>query len=109
MLVRTMRVRIAASDAPIVSAGNTRLRQLPAPETGSRSSRMAKSRMSIGPSAKFGTERPSRLTKPSARSSQRLRRVAERTPAGMERSEEHTSELQSHHDLVCRLLLEKKK
>src|SRR5437773_5814284 len=25
------------------------------------------------------------------------------------RSEEHTSELQSHHDLVCRLLLDKKK
>src|SRR5437773_9205647 len=28
---------------------------------------------------------------------------------GNRRSEEHTSELQSHHDLVCRLLLEKKK
>src|SRR5437773_8086852 len=28
--------------------------------------------------------------------------------ADWERSEEHTSELQSHHDLVCRLLLEKK-
>src|SRR5437667_3056833 len=28
---------------------------------------------------------------------------------GSVRSEEHTSELQSHHDLVCRLLLEKKK
>src|SRR5438034_5559212 len=28
---------------------------------------------------------------------------------GRERSEEHTSELQSHSDLVCRLLLEKKK
>src|SRR5476649_2989460 len=28
---------------------------------------------------------------------------------GMPRSEEHTSELQSHSDLVCRLLLEKKK
>src|SRR5277367_7013903 len=27
---------------------------------------------------------------------------------GASRSEEHTSELQSHHDLVCRLLLEKK-
>src|SRR5438034_6875467 len=27
----------------------------------------------------------------------------------MKRSEEHTSELQSHSDLVCRLLLEKKK
>src|SRR5437773_9100939 len=25
-----------------------------------------------------------------------------------QRSEEHTSELQSHHELVCRLLLEKK-
>src|SRR5438132_9568861 len=29
--------------------------------------------------------------------------------AGPGRSEEHTSELQSHSDLVCRLLLEKKK
>src|SRR5437588_6617770 len=29
--------------------------------------------------------------------------------AGRVRSEEHTSELQSHSDLVCRLLLEKKK
>src|SRR5437773_5541974 len=28
--------------------------------------------------------------------------------ARVKRSEEHTSELQSHHDLVCRLLLEKK-
>src|SRR5438034_4697728 len=28
---------------------------------------------------------------------------------GLPRSEEHTSELQSHSDLVCRLLLEKKK
>src|SRR5215468_12393870 len=30
-------------------------------------------------------------------------------PSRSSRSEEHTSELQSHHDLVCRLLLEKKK
>src|SRR5436190_9066721 len=30
-------------------------------------------------------------------------------PAANARSEEHTSELQSHSDLVCRLLLEKKK
>src|SRR5438132_10742729 len=29
--------------------------------------------------------------------------------SGCSRSEEHTSELQSHSDLVCRLLLEKKK
>src|SRR5437588_5872701 len=30
-------------------------------------------------------------------------------PRPRSRSEEHTSELQSHSDLVCRLLLEKKK
>src|SRR5260370_26661385 len=30
-------------------------------------------------------------------------------PAAVARSEEHTSELQSHLNLVCRLLLEKKK
>src|SRR5260370_31979382 len=30
-------------------------------------------------------------------------------PGGHPRSEEHTSELQSHLNLVCRLLLEKKK
>src|SRR5438034_4055960 len=33
--------------------------------------------------------------------------VSSTTPR--QRSEEHTSELQSHSDLVCRLLLEKKK
>src|SRR5438034_5196751 len=32
-----------------------------------------------------------------------------RMPRKTSRSEEHTSELQSHSDLVCRLLLEKKK
>src|SRR5438132_9062143 len=35
------------------------------------------------------------------------RTAGHRGPAA--RSEEHTSELQSHSDLVCRLLLEKKK
>src|SRR5438132_8981536 len=35
--------------------------------------------------------------------------VGERKPVSSARSEEHTSELQSHSDLVCRLLLEKKK
>src|SRR5437773_3580837 len=34
---------------------------------------------------------------------------AKRFEVAYNRSEEHTSELQSHHDLVCRLLLEKKK
>src|SRR2546429_3036030 len=35
--------------------------------------------------------------------------AAERNPAQFQRSEEHTSELQSRLHLVCRLLLEKKK
>src|SRR5260370_3342597 len=34
---------------------------------------------------------------------------ADQLVAGVVRSEEHTSELQSHLNLVCRLLLEKKK
>src|SRR5260221_1757140 len=37
---------------------------------------------------------------------QAVARAAARVP---DRSEEHTSELQSHSDLVCRLLLEKKR
>src|SRR5947207_5803300 len=36
-------------------------------------------------------------------------RLSQRDDTVDERSEEHTSELQSHSDLVCRLLLEKKK
>src|SRR5438034_6654963 len=35
--------------------------------------------------------------------------LANSPPTKSSRSEEHTSELQSHSDLVCRLLLEKKK
>src|SRR5438034_1526115 len=37
------------------------------------------------------------------------KRSSSRSATCRERSEEHTSELQSHSDLVCRLLLEKKK
>src|SRR5438034_1489558 len=35
--------------------------------------------------------------------------IHENAALNQQRSEEHTSELQSHSDLVCRLLLEKKK
>src|SRR5690242_21350575 len=44
----------------------------------------------------------------SARDHER-RRFGRRRGADAPRSEEHTSELQSHVNLVCRLLLEKKK
>src|SRR5438094_5037982 len=39
----------------------------------------------------------------------RTRHETERPDGAAARSEEHTSELQSPYDLVCRLLLEKKK
>src|SRR5260370_31192417 len=42
-------------------------------------------------------------------SNQRIRNHARNIALGETRSEEHTSELQSHLNLVCRLLLEKKK
>src|SRR5438874_4898047 len=47
--------------------------------------------------------------RPWAGSRARVPRVAGRRPKRELRSEEHTSELQSRRDLVCRLLLEKKK
>src|SRR3712207_8526194 len=44
-----------------------------------------------------------------ALSPKRIHNPVGRAPADAERSEEHTSELQSRQYLVCRLLLEKKK
>src|SRR5438034_1784017 len=73
----------------------------------------------------FRSERPEGRSEGRARHSRSVaNRHRGRTPAGLRRarrasplpwrprrgrSEEHTSELQSHSDLVCRLLLEKKK
>src|SRR5260221_7594314 len=45
----------------------------------------------------------------SLRAKGRKAKMPEKVAEEFERSEEHTSELQSHSDLVCRLLLEKKK
>src|SRR5260370_3144218 len=44
-----------------------------------------------------------------ARSAKTRKAVGRETASPPTRSEEHTSELQSHLNLVCRLLLEKKK
>src|SRR5688572_33347006 len=50
------------------------------------------------------------LQEPSATSSPARNGINSRTASGTKaRSEEHTSELQSQSNLVCRLLLEKKK
>src|SRR5688572_32104936 len=54
--------------------------------------------------------RPVRRRQPAARRRGReRRRVQQRRRDRVARSEEHTSELQSQSNLVCRLLLEKKK
>src|SRR5438034_852243 len=49
------------------------------------------------------------LARTEARLVATLETCAEAVDGVRSRSEEHTSELQSHSDLVCRLLLEKKK
>src|SRR5207249_9042406 len=48
-------------------------------------------------------------TRPSPRTRAPARQARRPDSHGRARSEEHTSELQSRFDLVCRLLLEKKK
>src|SRR5206468_6215189 len=53
--------------------------------------------------------RGNRRGRPARRFSAARRRSALASGPGWTRSEEHTSELQSRSDLVCRLLLEKKK
>src|SRR2546421_8842114 len=55
----------------------------------------------------YGNSAPARGSPGRARPQRRNARG--RQGYGFERSEEHTSELQSRSDLVCRLLLEKKK
>src|SRR5438477_9596433 len=52
--------------------------------------------------------RPPRLATRASPGSPPASRCTSSTAGGSGRSEEHTSELQSHVNLVCRLLLEKK-
>src|SRR5690349_23052634 len=54
---------------------------------------------------RFGRDEPQ--ARPARRGGSNRERLRE--PLAARRSEEHTSELQSRRDLVCRLLLEKKK
>src|SRR2546430_13313214 len=48
------------------------------------------------------------LLRPTRRRAEHLRQIHYGVPRHRKRSEEHTSELQSQSNLVCRLLLEKK-
>src|SRR2546421_11383642 len=62
---------------------------------------------SASASSSRGLGRDARRRKKTTRPTSRRR--GSRPPSRARRSEEHTSELQSRSDLVCRLLLEKKK
>src|SRR5437667_680607 len=66
-----------------------------------------------GARAAFGVSRSGlarAVGRADGRVARRLHHGTRNTESGPRpRSEEHTSELQSHHDIVCRLLLEKKK
>src|SRR5699024_11607654 len=67
----------------------------------------------VGEITGSATPRPSpipwvRVVLPAPKSPRATTRSPARSTAASRRSEEHTSELQSRFDLVCRLLLEKK-
>src|SRR5947209_9568934 len=62
-----------------------------------------------GEDREMGSGRPGGFAQSHARAIQGLDRAGRFLLRGPERSEEHTSELQSRQYLVCRLLLEKKK
>src|SRR5690349_23420589 len=81
-----------------LAAGGRRVRPAPALADGAAPGRLAAADEGRRPGRGDGSRdlRPARRTAPDR-------------GQGRTRSEEHTSELQSRRDLVCRLLLEKKK
>src|SRR5207248_11347736 len=69
----------------------------------------AEARRQAGPSSDVPRQLRRILRRPGAERDPHSRGDAVRPRLPHRRSEEHTSELQSPYDLVCRLLLEKKK
>src|SRR5258706_15677835 len=85
MEVRTIRVRMAAIDPPMVIAGRTRYSMPPEPETGNQPSLIAQRIIRSGPSAMLGNDKPNRLTTEIRRSFQRFGCCAEYMPAGIDK------------------------
>src|SRR5699024_12385537 len=81
----------------------TTLFRSPPRSAGARSAQCLPGAQAVGP----GRCRPAAARSRAPDRGKRARRWPRRAPRA--RSEEHTSELQSRFDLVCRLLLEKKK
>src|SRR5260370_11816503 len=86
-------------------------RRLRAGPAGSRRFRVSLARQGRDRMCRRRVRRQPRLSLPFFCESRRFcsNEDSERSAQGLPRSEEHTSELQSHLNLVCRLLLEKKK
>src|SRR5260370_19960233 len=104
-----MKLSLLGKNWPAFLASARRARQLPA--TCNIGSRICNNGLLCCRRSAFSSSSgPSRLS-PSARTHLSPTRCAKqvRFPSWTPRSEEHTSELQSHLNLVCRLLLEKKK
>src|SRR5207237_4072088 len=106
-LRNTICIRADAAGAPRGAGGDTALLFCPIAST------MASSLMSER-ATRSSTERPSRNTVQTSASARISPMRCDTSSVLMPccaslRSEEHTSELQSHLNLVCRLLLEKKK
>src|SRR5699024_11878452 len=109
-----------AADGVAAAEGALDILALPAPETGTRHvhqvrvlelrdvSVRAGDRDRMAPAGLSARVRPGRITVLAGPSGSG-RTTAMNVALGLIRSEEHTSELQSRFDLVCRLLLEKKK
>jgi hypothetical protein len=106
MLLRVCRISTAARPAPSTKAGISMRCRLPIgfsqsgtkPEAGSQCKRTDRSRISMIPSQKLGTERPQSETALARRSHTVLRRTAENTPAGIAmasatRRERHASSM----------------
>src|SRR4051812_49735115 len=66
-------------------------------------------RSTLFPYTTLFRSRPTPFVSPPSPGPRSCPRSSSRTGVSVVRSEEHTSELQSHVNLVCRLLLEKKK
>src|SRR5207249_9484523 len=102
----------------VILAGRSWTAVATTPRARSCATAVGRSSASISPETRAPPERPRYAYKAMVRSSYRLANGDAPAPApavaagpscARSRSEEHTSELQSRFDLVCRLLLEKKK
>src|SRR5690625_7644995 len=94
--------------SPVISTGSTAPEPGPAPVTAAASTPLLRRCTALAAQARVELLTESRRSA-TAELDGVLREIETWAPEQVQRSEEHTSELQSRGHLVCRLLLEKKK